>query len=215
MEITNYAITCLPDRVTVLIIVAEDSGEIEVQQYMLPLIHLESENFGIRRYLDDRGGNIRRVELAQRHYASGQSLKYEQLVDLLYGKWLDPLLGCLGGYSLIRAGKKHEYIGHPTPDLGPEDLEQSAMRNMLKFFGQLPDSHVLAGLCQADERDFHFENALKIGLPVFREGYQALEAWNSESTNKLLGDTDGGRHRLLLSGSTWTAWVERPLGQER
>ena len=30
------------------------------------------------------------------------------------------------------------------------------MRNMLKFFGELPDSHILAGLCEPERRGEHY-----------------------------------------------------------
>ena len=187
---------------TVLIAVAEDSGGVDVQQYLFPVRERDDVPFfGV-----DDGRQVRRLDLAQRHYGQGAPL--EDLDDLLYGKWLDPLLGALGGYALIRAGKAERYVGHPTDGDG---LQASAMKNMLNFFGGLPDSHILAGMCEPERRDEHFGRALALGLPVFSEGFLVLFEWYR---------TVSGRHArpiwvdraALIPGSPWTAWVaERPV----
>ena len=130
---TRYALTALPDRVTVLIAVAEDNGGVDVQQYLVParpdaLVHGGD-------YLQDPR-NIRRLEQAQRYYARLPRLQSfdEQLQlieqelhvqDLLAGKWLDPLLGALAGYALVRGGEPERYAGSPVPN--GTGMQQSAM----------------------------------------------------------------------------------------
>jgi hypothetical protein len=105
---TRYALTLLIYRVTVLVIVAEDGGEIAIEQFLFP-----TKSITHRYRRDDYLGyaltsgvlsaeNIQRLEMAQRYYVNGQQIPAEHLLDLLYGKWVDPLLGCLAGYSLIR-----------------------------------------------------------------------------------------------------------------
>lgn len=196
---TRYALTALRDRVTVLIAVADDSGSMEVQQYLIP-VH------GVEQTLDPKG--LRRLDVAQRHYERGDLPEaVDGLDDLLEGTWLDPLLGALAGYALLRSGRPDRYIGAPSEGAA---VQPSAMRNMLTFFGDLPDSHVLAGLCEPERRDEHFARALDLGLPVFADGFRALHAWYSEPARDHLRplwvEPSG-----LLAGSTWTAWVaERP-----
>jgi hypothetical protein len=144
-------------------------------------------------YLTNQPANIRRIELAQRYYASQQSIEPSDVEDMLYGKWLDPLLGCLAGYSLVRAGQQERYKG-------------SAMHNMLKFFDALPDSHVLAGLCEPDRRGEHYERALSRGLPIFAEGLRAMVDWYLQRAAGLPPNLVEPAQRLL-PGSPWTAWT--------
>jgi uncharacterized caspase-like protein len=213
---TRYALTALQDRVTVLIAVAEDSGAVDVQQYLVPA---RPDAFAAGDYLQDPR-NVRRLEQAQRYYARLPRLEpfdahvalieHELHVDdLLAGKWLDPLLGALAGYALIRAGNPDRYVGAPSPN--GAGMQPSAMANMLNHFGGLPDAHVLAALCEPERRDEHFQAALELGLPVFAEGFRALYAWYDETrppTERPLWLEPSA----LLVGSPWTAWVvERPV----
>jgi hypothetical protein len=198
LEATRYALTALPDRVTVLIAVGEPSGAIEVEQYILPPRDGKQGGYNPRQ--------IRALDLATRHYERREPLGDENMRDLLAGKWLDPLLGALAGYALIRAGDAKRYVG--TPREGKRK-QQSAMKNMLNFFPGLPDSHVLAALCEPERRDEHFGRALALGLPVFADGFRALYDWYHEQERK--GRPLWMERSALLSGSIWTAWAaERP-----
>jgi hypothetical protein len=208
---TRYALTALPDRVTVLIAVAEDNGVVDVQQYLVPA---RPDAFASADYLQDPR-NIRRLEQAQRYYAKLPRLEpfddhltlieHELHVDdLLAGKWLDPLLGALAGYALVRAGAADRYVGAPA-DNGTE-LQASAMANMLNHFAGLPDAHILAGLCRPERRDEYFAAALERGLPVFAEGFRALYAWYDE-TRPPTARPLWLEPSALLVGSPWTAWV--------
>lgn len=199
---TRYALTALPGRVTVLVAVAEDDGEVEVQQYMLPLRNSDQPYPAMA-----SSNDIRRLDVAQRYYSSGELAEnVEMLSDLLYGKWVDPLLGCLAGYALVRAGQAERFAGYPEPHADPDRIEPSAMQNMLKFFGGLPDSHVLAALCEPERRDEHFANAARIGLPVFAEGLRHLYAWYQER-GEAFEHPVRVEPSALLPGSPWTAWV--------
>jgi hypothetical protein len=103
---TLYALTALPDRVTVLVVAVKATGEVLVQQYLFALLgHLEVEAG------NPRGGeHLCKLEVAQSYYTNFSTAPYQLVLrELLSGKWLDPLLGCLAGYSLIRAGKADRY----------------------------------------------------------------------------------------------------------
>jgi hypothetical protein len=207
---THYALSALPNRVTVLVVVAEEGGGFEVQQYLVPLDRPET---GPEDFLMADPGNIRRLEMAQRYYAAGHSVLADIVSDadldaLLYGKWLDPLLGCIAGYTLLRRGMAEQYVGqliaNPNDPAAPQ---QSALWNMLTFYPELPDSHVLAGLAQPEQRAERYANALQRGLPVFADGFRALYAWYQEQPGAmppLLAEAGSG----LLSSSVWTAWVQ-------
>jgi hypothetical protein len=207
---THYALIGLPDRVTVLVLVAEDGGGFDVQQYLIPL---RPPDDPAHAFLLSDPSNIRRLELAQRFYGTGLEIPINDtdLELLLLGKWLDPLLGCVAGYSLIRRGMTERYIGEP-PYPGADAMQPapSAMLNMLKFFGDVPDSHVLAGLAEPERRKEHYANALQRGLPLFADGFRTLYAWYQDQDGELppiLADAGGG----LLPSSVWTAWtVIRP-----
>ncbi|WP_033443605.1 caspase family protein [Saccharothrix sp. NRRL B-16314] len=188
---TRYAVSPLPGRVAVLVVVLEKGSQVEVQQYQLPAMAHDS-----RGRIDLRG--LRRIELAQRYYSTGgPAPQGRALVDLLSGKWLDPLLGCVSGYRLVQQGDAKRFA-------------RVALRNMLRDFPRLPDSHVLAGLCLPDYADKHFEEALALGVPTFSAGLVGLYEWMRRTGRKAEPDfVDIATN--LVPGSPWTAWAaDRP-----
>lgn len=225
---TCYAVAVLPGRVSVLIAVAEADGSAEVQQYLFPVQGTPSVFPSEHEYVD-RLLNLRRLELAQSFYAAGQReqalsavLRDENSIhELLCGKWLDPLLGCLAGYVLTGSGRSEELFdphsdvlevladpeGETVDEARRRGPDHSALRNLLVFFPELPDVHVLAGLCDPVEerRSGHFERALRRGLPIFAEGARALAAWARRQGAVLPSELARPLARLL-SGSPWTAW---------
>ncbi|MFI9815117.1 trypsin-like peptidase domain-containing protein [Saccharothrix variisporea] len=188
---TRYAISPLPNRVAVLVVVLEADGRVEVQQYQLPGIR-----GGRRPRVDLRG--LRRIELAQRYYSTGKPVPIrEELVDLLHGKWVDPLLGCVAGYEFVRRGEAARFA-------------EVALPNMLRHFPGLPDSQVLAGLCRPDRAGEYFERAVRLGVPTFSAGLVALYEW-SRSTRRPLEPDLVDIATNLVPGSPWTAWAaDRP-----
>jgi Caspase domain/Trypsin-like peptidase domain len=201
----RYAVATLPGRLSVLVAVVEPGGAIEVQQYILPLpaaaVRPEAAIPPDVRALATRLETLRGFELAQRIFNRGDlaavvdpevGLGADALAEILYAKWLDPLAGALAGYALVRAGRTGEYAG------------SDALENMLRHFPELPDVHVLAGLCRPAERTRHFAKALATGgLPVFREGVVAL-AGLAADISPALAEATAGR---LLPGSPWSAWL--------
>lgn len=185
---TRYALTCLPDRRAVLVVVAEGNGGFDVQQYSVPL---RATVPGSDTLLND-SASIRRLEIAQRFYAGpAEPLLEGELLELVLGKWLDPLLGAIAGYSLIGRGRGDRF--------------GVAVENMLHYFPDLPDSHVLAGLCRPSEREEHYRRAVAAGLPVFSEGVRVLQRWfrGAGDPQAVLEEPS----RALVPGSPWTAWV--------
>lgn len=177
---TRYALTALRDHISILVIVADDSGEVEVQQYMAPLA-------------DPKPGiwALRDLELGERYLASGAEVPSRHLDPLSRGDYLDPLLGCIAGYSWVHEGQKERF----TPIL----------QDMLRHFDALPDAHILAGLCEPAQQEAHFQRAMKRGLPLFSQGLRALQRHGSRIENPRFAAAS----RSLFPGSLWTAWVER------
>jgi uncharacterized caspase-like protein len=193
---TRYSVSVLANRATVLIVVVNDDATVDVQQYVLPL----GTDSG-----DLEPPDMRAVELGQRFYASSDRVPDHIIDRLLDAKFVDPILGCLAGYLLVRQGAARRYVGEIQENLSPTQIEHSPMRNMLKFFGTIPDSHVLAGLAEPDRRDEHFRNAAKLGVPIFTEGFAALNGAKDIGFKPFFQSIG----HSLLSQSPWTAWTAR------
>jgi hypothetical protein len=116
-------------------------------------------------------------------------------------------LGCVAGYELVRQSRAADYKGMPNPNLAAGAWNQaSPMQNMLAHFGLLPDAHVLAALCDPDNRDQHFKQAMKRGIPLFTEGFRAL----IDHYRQKPGLMDVGMwhaQRTLATGSAFSAWL--------
>lgn len=186
----RYVLASLPGRLTVLVVVAEADGTVEVKQTLLP--------FPVRtRSMVDAGAGLRRLriwDLAQSFYAAGDpDLALAVIGRDLEGPRLDPLLGCLAGYSLIEAVESTERFS----------LE--VLPALLDEFFDLPDVQLLAGLLgPLEERGRRFEAALSHGLPLFSQGLHTLVEWFSETPEALAEPLAS-----LIPGSPWTAWIAR------
>jgi hypothetical protein len=165
---------CLPNRATLFTVARDDSGEIRVHQFMLPLAKL-------RQYLNadeqiNQPGNfldaIRFTTLAQKQLARKRTprpppesrlpddskLAADRAAweDLLYGKWLDPTMAVMAAYELAR--------NRNSPDA---HLLDTAVANLRKYFSILPDVEIIAKLAG-------YPWAPPRGLPLFLTGLQAI-----------------------------------------
>lgn len=190
LEPTHYALACLPGRVTVILVVSNDDGSVDAQQYLLPAADARrTPNPALNRLT---AAHLRRVEIAQRSYARTAEVPADVVGDLLRGSWIDPLMGCVAGYALLRRGDRKGF--------------EVAAKNMLKHFARLPDSHVLAALEWPEAEDEHFAQAAQRGTPVFAEGFRALLRWREKKALPVAPETLDIAEGLLPT-SPWTAWV--------
>jgi hypothetical protein len=196
---TRMAIVAMENRITTIVVVVQDDGAVVVQQYMF------APN-GDNRLPPFPPPLLRELDLAQRFYSSAQPMPDTLRRDVLLNlKAFDPLTACMAGYEAVRRGLGTEYLGQPMEG-APDDLfEPSAMKNMLKFFGNIPDSHILAGLVQPDRRKEHFDNAVKTGVPLFVEGFNALQAFYRPKLPVPLRYLT----HLTLPNGVWTNWIAR------
>ncbi len=206
---TNIPCYVLPGRVTLIVITRELDGSIEVHQYM-PLTclkdisgsddaipnardpHYQATNFSV----------IRRIEYMQRAIAHGRLSPLKPDIDLLLNnKWTDPIAGCLGAYLALRLGMTNEL--------------EIATVNLVSYFSELPDSHVLRGMYLLKmgflkEAEYRFSKAVDIGLPIFLEGITLLR-----DLDKSLDMTQKFKTRIvemsagLVSGQPWSIKTTR------
>jgi len=197
---TRYAVTALANRATVFVLVVNDGGGIDVQEYIFPV-----GTQALPHLTQLQPQDLRLLDAAQRYYAGTEQMPAEIITLLLNSKMIDPVGACLAGYVLIRHGHPERYIGQPDPNAGPDQFEPSSLKNMLKFFAAIPDSHILAGLAQPERKKEHFDNALELGLPLFLEGFGALRDYYGQNLPERYAIV---QHTLLV-GSPWTAWTAR------
>jgi hypothetical protein len=188
-----FALAQLPGRFTMVTIVFE-SGQARAFQYSPSLRPDDSTH----------PRTLRRLELMQRVLLSG-SLEgaNEAALELLRAKHVDPLAGCLGAYLFLRQGRG-------------SDL-QKAVRNLLRLYPELSDTHVLAGEFAAARRKHAdakkaFAKAIEMGVPLFGEGLtrllEGMRRYELVHPRAKIVDKVFKRH---LSGSMWSVWRPEAL----
>jgi hypothetical protein len=138
----------------------------------------------------------------QRCVAGGRlDLGHDNAVELLHGKWADPIAGCLGGYLLLKLGE--------AAALG------TAARNMVRAYPELSDSHLLEAeyhAARGDQRAVERAAALALdaGLPIFADGVSRL----LDFAGSLALSHPNGRlaatvldHRV--KGALWSLWMPK------
>lgn len=171
-------------RATLLTVTIDDDGQFRLAQYLLPIEHLVEflpqevqQRLQNRRSLQD----VRYLAKANRAFRKRRSLEketqYDQLMELLYIKWLDPIGSSLASYELIRRGKQSEMMN-------------TVVTNMLAYFPDLPDTAALAALTGRAATKPN-------GPPLFFDGLRAFDdfqSWLPLPASR------------LDFGSSWTAW---------
>lgn len=156
---------CLPNRVTLIVVTDEGDARPQLSQYLLPPGHLVTElPDKVRERLGRRGLQVVRfISLSQSLFRAGHRLEPPgdapgdrdpgQWDDLLYGKWLDPLMGIMASYQMLREGQA-------VPDV--------VFENLAKFFGEIADVQALMKL--TGRSDAPVQN-----VPLIRDGLLALD----------------------------------------
>ncbi len=147
---------------------------------------------------------LRRLELMQRVLLSGSlDGANEAALELLRAKQVDPLAGCLGAYLFLRQGRG-------------KDLEK-AVRNLMRLYPELSDTHVLAGELAAAQRKHAaakkaFTTAIEVGVPLFGEGLtRLLEGMRKYKLEHPREDIVKQVFEHHLSGSMWSVWRPEAL----
>ena len=177
--IASYA---MPNRATV-ITVTGTPDDVEIQQLLLPIHGLEA-------FLEETVRNLlpmhplRAVKflaqsqrlLARRRSVSGSTGQASEWFDSLNGKWLDPMMGIVAGYEMLRMGRGQ--------DLG------TALDNLARYFAELPDTAALLRLAGRTPA------TPPAGAPLIADGFAAFP----DGTFTALPDSK------REYGTLWTMW---------
>jgi Caspase domain len=188
------ALALLPHRVTMVVVERDAGGLFSVFQYMPSLLKDPSSG----------AAQFRRLELVQRCLAGGRlDLGHDTAVELLRGKWADPIAGCLGGYLMLKLGNAGEL--------------KRAARNMVRAYPELSDSHLLeaefrAAEQQAKAAEVAASDALDAGLPIVADGVSRLLDYpgSFQMTNdnaRLASYVFDNR----VKGALWSLWAPPKL----
>lgn len=171
VSITSAA---LPGRATVISLRYQPTDRLEVAQNLLrfprhwypeePVAHLSY------------GRVLRDLQLGMRLYGNGELLtnaNTEVLQSLLYAKWSDPILGCMSALSLWDAA--------PADQQWARNQAKYAAGNLMRYFPELPDSHIVYGLTHPAERTAVYRKLLeRRNLPVLARSTRELAAQAAE-----------------------------------
>jgi hypothetical protein len=168
---------CLPNRATLFIVATDASGDMRIHQFILPLAKLKQNLTPMEQ--ERQPANlleaIRFTTLAQRQMARLRSpeppavgdLKVDPKLEkdreswnnLLYGKWLDPVMALMAAYELASNHKSNKETVYWLKE---------AVGNLRSYFSALPDVELIAKIAG-------FPHAEPKSLPLFLAGLQALE----------------------------------------
>lgn len=170
-EARTLASYCLPNRLTFIVMSPGSRGQSRVNQFMLPMFHLNAFQPPIvqRRIQEDSTPlrTIRTAYLFQAQFARSREIAPTESDDqtlwreLLLGKWLDPVMSLLACYEILRRGRDHH----------KQDLRTVVIPNLETWFPGLPDTAAIATMLDLPRPE-------PTGPPLFREGLLAFEDWD-------------------------------------
>jgi hypothetical protein len=149
-----------PNRGMLVTLTLDEDGTPRVGQYLLPIGHLidrlpleVAQQVRKRNHLRD----VRFIAQASRAFRRRRDVQKEvpadELMDLFYAKWVDPIGSSLAAYEALRRGRRDEL--------------REVVGNMKRFFGDLPDTACLARLAgEPIDRP--------AGTPLFLDGLRAF-----------------------------------------
>lgn len=157
-----YTVSTLasPNRGMLVTLTLDEDGKPRIGQYLLPIGHLidrlplaVAEQVRWRNHLRD----VRFIAQASRAFRRRRDLQQEvptdDLMELFYAKWVDPIGSSLAAYEALRRGRRAEL--------------REVVANMKRFFGDLPDTACLAKLAGEPI-------GRPAGTPLFLDGLRAF-----------------------------------------
>lgn len=191
----TFATYCLRNRVTFMVVAEDENGRLDVRHYMLPIGKLIQEfPYEVSGRIESNPLNlVRYMSLVQSQFGRKRSLEPAANTDeantwreLVYGKWIDPVMSLIAAYFFIRQGKA-------GPQANDEDkqLLNTVTRNLRTYFGDLPDVAVI-------ERAMGKRSKLPTATPLILDGVMFLE----EDMPKVLAMPES---QLDYNGP-WTSW---------
>jgi hypothetical protein len=200
---TTISSFALPNRTTV-VTVTEGAKGLRLHQLMLPIHVLEAHlHPDVRASLPGRPLRaVKFIAQAQRLLTRRRSLTEAMRLEdqwefALGGKWVDPMMGIVACYELIREGRSQELVGSGRGN-GPA---HKAVENLSKYFGELPDTVALRKLCAGADAPIPPPR----WPPLFIDGYTAF------SEGMMPEPLPEGRLHYADLWTTWRNAVPHPV----
>jgi hypothetical protein len=199
------ASAAIPGRITVLTGVLKSDGSLDFNQSLLliPGRPFPNEQVAYGRYGQLTYGRLLRLlQIGQKLYRTGElagqaSREYVDddvfrgLHDLLYGKWVDPLLGCMG------------YLAGRRADPTWFALKNTAA-NLMRYFAGLPDARVIYGLEYPEEQPRVYGELIRSNaLPVLLESAGILAEYATRN-----GAADAGIVEMVHRATPGQPWCQ-------
>ena len=180
----TFASACLPNRLTLFVCSPGARGQMRVNQFMLPMFHLyNSLDPAVAALVSQHTAPLRvvRSAFASKRAITTPTQEEQQLWgELLLGKWIDPIMGLLACYEILRRGD----------DAAKATIRAVVIPSMDQFFPGIADIAAIAEMLQGGR-------TMPAGPPLFREGLIAFPDW--ENHLPLTADRLDFNH-------IWTAW---------
>jgi hypothetical protein len=180
----SLASASLPKRATVVTIMLRPDGTLDIGQNLLRYPGTSAT------YADELVSDIsyarmvRELQMGQQLYKSGELFRQTtergsgRFTGLFYAKWTDPVLSCMACRAWLKAlGDKPAPL---TVANGPPIVRETT-NNLMRYFGDLPDSRVLHGLLHQDERKADFTSLIdRRQTPILAENARELARYGEE-----------------------------------
>jgi hypothetical protein len=182
----------MQNRCTLIVLTLDEDEQPRIAQYLLPIGHLTThlpdqvqERLRNRNQLKDVHWLALLTRAFRKRRAWSQEFKGNELIDLLYAKWLDPIGAAMAAYELARRSQQSLLAFH----IHKESVLKEVAGNMQRFFGDLPDTSAIVRLAG--------EDSVPTGVPLFSDGLRVLP-----EVREQLPYSAG----LLDYTGLWTAW---------
>src|SRR5262249_43207595 len=189
-EIRTFSSFCQPNRVTFIVLSFGSRGQLRVNQLMLPLYHLRGlEPPFVQEQIYLQTAPLRVIRTAYRfqvQFARARAIDPTNdedrmmWMELLYGKWIDPLMSLLACYEILRRGDA----------ANKQMVCDTVVPNLEQYFPGIPDTAAISTLLERPR-------PMPVTAPVFREGLLTYPDWE----DRLPMPADA-----LDFNYIWTAW---------
>lgn len=181
---------CLPNRLTFIVLSAGSRGALRANQFLLPMFHLQ--NYlpnAVQDLVRQHPHPLRVIRTAfsfQSQFGRQREIKPPEAEDqalwdeLLFGKWIDPVMSLVGCYEILRRGD----------ETLRQMVRETVVPNLEQYFPGVPDIAAIADSVGLDR-------PMPKDPPLFREGLLAFPGW--EDHLRLPADK-------LDFNYMWTTW---------
>jgi|GEM_PF-262870 len=187
----TFAIHCLPNRATLVVLAEDKEGWLVFHQFLLPLRHLAKHLDSTVQYYLNRNmlSVVRTITLAHNQFARNRSVQEQmQTADakvwnsLFHNKWLDPMMAIMAAYDLIR---------HLPRAKAKKELK-TVNHNLRRYFDGMADVEAIAKLLGTEWQP-------PSTPPLFLDGVLAFDDIQEKQMFPLAPEK-------LDYKSPWTAW---------